>query len=911
MKPQNDPVWYQLANEKVAELLDVKFENGLAADAITPRQEKYGRNKLTPHKRISEFLRFLLQFHQPLLYILLAASIITLLLGEIVDSIVIFAVVFVNAIVGYLQEAKAEKAIEALSQMVTTETNVKRDGKKIRVASEDIVPGDIVFLQSGDKVPADMRLFQVRNLQVDESALTGESVAVEKNSEPVDKDTSLADQKNMAFAGTMVTYGQAEGVVCLTGDHTEIGRIAKLTSGVIDLSTPLTKQIATFSQFLLFVILGLAVITFAVGMLKGNSALDMFMASVALAVGAIPEGLPAAVTITLAIGVSRMAKRRAIIRKLPAVEALGSTTVICSDKTGTLTENQMTVQKIYAGQELYDVTGTGYEPTGEIHLDKAIISIDEKIALKECLLAGLLCNDSQIIKDNKGIRVQGDPTEGALIVAAQKGKLDKKETFHPELPHLDTLPFESEHQYMATLHGAKGGHDHTIYIKGAVEKILDRCANGLNNQGEISSFDKDTVRQTSEELAKNGLRVLALAKRIVPGHHKKIGHEHVADGLIFLGLQAMMDPPRKEAVEAVVQCQAAGIRVKMITGDHVLTATAIARQIGLHNSDSPDRKTFAITGKELQHLSDEELANTVERLSVFARVVPEQKLRLVKALQARGQVVAMTGDGVNDAPALKQANIGIAMGITGTDVAKGAADMLLTDDNFSSIEAAVEEGRCIFDNLTKFIVWTLPTNAGEAVILLIAIFSGMTLPLYPVQLLWINMMTAILLGLMLVFEPKEKNLMQRPPRDPKEPILTHDLLMRIGLVTLLMVCGAYWLFVNAQRAPEVSLEEARTMVVNLIVVVEIFYLFNCRSLTRSIFTTNPFSNLWVIGGSLAMIGAQLLFTYSPLMNRWFKSAPIESNDWLQIIGIALGIFIIVEIEKWIRRHLSTNKRKIV
>lgn len=900
-----DAVWHQLTSPKVAELLGVDLKTGLSPDEIKQRQEKYGFNKLTPQKRINEFMRFLLQFHQPLLYILLAASVITFYLGETVDSLVIFGVVFVNAVVGYLQEAKAEKAIEALAQLVITEATVRRDGKKTRVASEDLVPGDVILLQSGDKVPADLRLFQVRNLQIDESALTGESVAVEKKEGDLQKDTTLGDRSNMAFAGTLVTYGQAAGVVCLTGDQTEIGSIAKLTSEVTNLSTPLTKKIAHFSQLLLYVILGLAVLTFIVGVSRGNSVIEMFMASVALAVGAIPEGLPAAVTITLAIGVSRMARRRAIIRKLPAVETLGSTTVICSDKTGTLTENKMTVQQIYCGNKIYEITGNDYEANGEIRSEEKTVSVASHAALNECLLAGLLCNDSQIVKKNQQVIVHGDPTEGALIVSAQKGGLNDKEVLS-RLPRLDTIPFESEHQYMATLHKNAEGQPHVIYMKGSVEKILARCTRVSIDQGESNELNKDAIREVSEEMARKGLRVLAFAKGMLSNNKNNINHDDVATGLTFLGLQIMMDPPRREAVESVQNCQAAGIQVKMITGDHVLTAMAIARQIGLKGGHDANEKNFAITGKELEGLSDEELINVVDRLAVFARVVPEQKLRLVKALQARGQVVAMTGDGVNDAPALKQADIGVAMGISGTDVAKGAADMLLTDDNFSSIEAAVEEGRCIFDNLTKFIVWTLPTNAGEAMILLIAIFMGLSLPALPVQLLWINMVTAIFLGLMLVFEPKEKYLMQRPPRDPKQAILTFELMMRTGLVVLLMLIGAYWLFWHAQHAQDAILSEARTMVINLIVVVELFYLFNCRSLTQSMFTIGVFSNLWVIGGSIAMIGLQILFTYSPLMNRLFHSAPISLEAWLKITGIAVGIFMIVEFEKWIRFRFERN-----
>ncbi len=892
-------IWHHMKVQSVAETLQADIKIGLLIKQVKERQRVYGLNKLTPSKRMSEWMRFLLQFHQPLLYILLVASAITFYLGEIVDSLVIFGVVFINAIVGYLQEAKAEKAIEALAQMVVTQATVRRNAEKIRVPSEDLVPGDVVLLQSGDKVPADLRLFYVRNLQIDESALTGESVAVEKKEGDLKEDTVLADRSNMAFAGTLVTYGQAEGVVCLTADKTEIGRIATLTSGVADLSTPLTQKIAQFSKLLLYVILCLAVVTFLIGVLRGNSYLDMFMASVALAVGAIPEGLPAAVTITLAIGVSRMAKRRAIIRKLPAVETLGSVTVICSDKTGTLTENQMTVQEIYAGQERFSVTGNGYNSTGQILLGNERPLIESTLALRECLLSGVVCNDSLLVLENQRLIVQGDPTEGALIASAQKGGLDQAELVS-RLTRLDSIPFESEHQYMATLHHSENGHSKTMYIKGAVEKIIERCTDELNHKNELVPFNKGKILQVSEEMAKNGLRVLAFGKRTFSSGQDRISHADAVGGFTFLGLQAMMDPPRQEVIEAIRECKAAGVKVKMITGDHILTAIAIAHQIGLKEKISINQKDSAITGKELEQISDEQLRDIVDDLVVFARVAPEQKLRLVKALQAKGHVVAMTGDGVNDAPALKQSNVGVAMGITGTDVAKGASDMLLTDDNFSSIKAAVEEGRAIFDNLTKFIVWTLPTNLGEAMIILTAIFTGMSLPILPVQLLWINMVTAIFLGLMLVFEPKEKDIMQRSPRDPNQPIMTVELSLRTLLVSFLMLLGAFGMFWHAEHAHDANLAEARTMVVNIIIMVEIFYLFNCRSLTKSIFSIAPFSNPWVIGGSITMILVQLFYTYSPLMNQLFHSAPISLAAWLQIIVVAVAAFLIVELEKILR-----------
>ena len=943
--------WHQLPTEEVVQLLDVNLQTGLAGDEVKRRQEKYGPNKLTAARRTSSLKRFLLQFAQPLMYVLLIASGVTLFLGEYVDSAVIFGVTFVNAIVGFLQESKAEKAIEALSKMVLTEATVRRDGRKQRVNSVELVPGDVVLLQSGDKVPADVRLFHVRSLQVDESALTGESVPVEKHAKLLPLDTVLADRKNLGFAGTLVTYGQAESVVWAIGNQTETGRIARLIHEAADLTTPLTRKIAQFSKLVLWVILGLAALTFAIGVARGGSFAEMFMAAVALAVGAIPEGLPAAVTITLAIGVSRMAKRRAIIRKLSAVEALGSTTVICSDKTGTLTENQMTVQQVFAGGNFYDVTGSGYEPLGEVLEQGQRAALDQHAGLRETLLAGLLNNDSQLVRDGDRLKVEGDPTEAALIVAGQKAGLALADT-HSAHPRLDVIPFESEHQFMATLHSRGEGKARVIYKKGSVERLLERCSHSLRDDGELAPLDAEAVRLAVEQMAAKGLRVLAFARREVAHDHHELHHDHVKEGLTFLGLQGMIDPPRAEAIVSVRKCQEAGIQVKMITGDHVLTARSIAQQLGLKGGSHPRSADFqsavspisnrqsgvgskrvespsvsgletrdtagwkpalqadettgddllAITGRELEKVSEADLPELTERTAVFARVAPEQKLKLVRALQSRGHIVAMTGDGVNDAPALKQADIGVAMGITGTDVAKGAADMLLTDDNFASIEAAVEEGRSVFDNLTKFIIWTLPTNTGEATILLTAIFLGTSLPALPVHLLWVNMMTAILLGLTLVFEPKERDLMLRPPRDPRQPILTFPLFMRTGLVTLIIMAGAFGAFLWEQQVRGKNVVEARTTVINVIVMVECFYLLNCRSLLHSMFAVGLWTNRWVFAGIAAMLGAQLLFTHAPLMNRLFHTAPLDAASWLYITGVGLASYCVVEFEKWVRRR---------
>jgi len=892
---------HQIPAEEAAMLLETDLKRGLSLFEVKRRQKQFGPNTVSEKKGRGPLVRFLLQFHQPLVYILLVAAGVTGFLEEWVDAMVILGVVLVNAVVGFIQESKAEKALESLKKMVTTEATVLRDAKKMRVLSAELVPGDIVFLQSGDRVPADIRLYQVKELQVDESALTGESVPVEKTSVTLAPQTVLADRRNMAYAGTMVTSGQAGGIVIATGDHTEAGRISKLISETESLATPLTRKIAAFSKWLVLVILALAALTFFIGWMRGEPALEMFKAAVALAVGAIPEGLPAALTITLAIGVKRMAKRRAIIRKLPAVETLGSTTVICSDKTGTLTENQMTVQEIWAGGVLYSVTGSGYDPEGQVLYNGREVEAKDAPALSECLTAGILCNDSQLQQEDGRWSVQGDPTEGALIVAARKLGLSE-ETLKTKLPRVDVIPFESERQYMATLHGVTGGQETLIYMKGAVERVLERCSQQISSQGTTEILDRISPLRAAEQMAARGLRVLAFARKPCLDCHLKFGHQDVASDLTFIGLQGMIDPPRAEVIRAVEECKEAGVRVKMITGDHALTASAVAREIGLADSET---QREALTGAQLSELTDQELIEVAERSQVFARVAPEQKLKLVEALQEKGHVVAMTGDGVNDAPALKKADIGIAMGITGTDVAKGTADMILTDDNFATIVAAVEEGRRLFDNLIKFITWTLPTNGGEGLVILAAVLVGAVLPILPVQILWINMTTAVLLGLMLAFEPMEPDVMKRPPRDPKASILSGQLLWRVVLVSAILLTGSFGLFVMEKKLGA-DTAQARTVAVNVFVLVELFYLFNCRSLTRSMWSIGLFSNPWVILGSVSMILAQLFFTYAPFMNTVFHSAPIGLESWGRIMFLAAAGYLIVEMEKGVRRLLLSK-----
>ena len=879
--------WHHLPADEVLDLLDTDIRQGLDIFEIKHRRDRFGLNVLTPKKGKSPFVRFLLQFNNPLVIILLVASLVTAILKDPTDALVIFGVVLINAIIGYVQESRAEQAIAALAKTMTTEAAVIRSGKVVRLAASELVPGDIVQLQAGSRVPGDLRLVVSRDLQVTEAALTGESLPVEKDASLlIAHDAVLAERRNMAYASTLVTYGTATGVVVATGDGSEIGRISQLISSAAELETPLTRKISQFSRVLLVAILGLSALTFGIGVLRGQPIIDTLMAAIALAVGAIPEGLPAAVTVTLAIGVSRMARRRAIIRNLPAVETLGSTTIVCSDKTGTLTLNQMSVQEIRTLGGVYTVSGVGYQPVGQIdgewNCDVAVI---------ETLKAGLLCNDSQLSETEGRWTVQGDPTEGALLVSARKGMLDPDGTAYPA--RLDSIPFDSQHQYMATLHA-----DGRVYIKGAAEVLLDRCSGVLDPTGGVASCASEVFHKALETMASQGLRVLAFARLEKPGA-QKIDFENIT-GLTLLGLQGMMDPPRPEAMEAIRASQQAGITVKMITGDHALTAAAIGRQIGL----CQDGCTAVLTGAELARLSDAELIEQAEKINVFARVAPEQKLRLVEALQARGHVVAMTGDGVNDAPALKQANIGIAMGITGTDVSKEAADMILTDDNFASIEAAVEEGRGVFDNLTKFIAWTLPTNLGEGLVLLAAIVTGVQLPILPIQLLWINMVTAAVLGITLSLEPKEPDLMRRKPRDPKLPILDGVLIWRIVLVSIIILAGAFGLF-EYELLSGGTLAEARTVAVNVIIFVVLFYLFNARSLTLSPLQLGFFSNPWVVGGAFLMVLLQLLYTYAPFMNAIFNSAPLSLAHWLKVLAVGLAAYIIVEIEKWLRRRRGT------
>jgi len=882
--------WHALTASDAARQLGVDRASGLSDAEAASRLAIHGPNRLTETPRMPAWKRLAGQLAQPLVLVLIAAGLITSLLGEWVDASVIFGVVLVNAIIGYWQEAKAEGALAALARSIATPVTVRRDNQRKKLDAGELVPGDVVLLAAGDRVPADLRLFHQRELHADESMLTGESLPVAKDTGALAGETLLAERRNMAYAGATIVAGQGAGLVIATGDATETGRIAGLIASAPTLATPLTRKMAAFSNWLLWAIGGLALLTFGIGLARGETAFDMFMAAVALAVGAIPEGLPAAVTVTLAIGVARMARRRAIIRRLPAVETLGSTTVICSDKTGTLTENAMTVHALYCGGRRLAVDGHGYNPDGEIRHDEMPVASNG--ALRECLVAGALCNDASLAKSGRHWAITGDPTEAALLVVARKGGLDEH-TVHALFPRQDELPFDAGRQYMATAHTSDG--ERIVYVKGALERLLPRCSDQLSAAGQPEAIDRAGIEAVADSLAGQGMRVLLLARRIFAQDSGLTVTD--IEQLTLIGLAGMIDPPRKAAISAIRNCHAAGIRVKMITGDHAATALAIARQIGIA-SDS------ALTGHELALLDDAALALAAHETDIFARVEPEQKLRLVRALQSRGEVVAMTGDGVNDAPALKQADIGIAMGEGGTEVAKEAAAMVLTDDNFASIEAAVEEGRGVWDNLVKFITWTLPTNFGEGLVIVAAIVFGSTLPITPLQILWINMTTAVLLGLTLAFEPIERGIMCRPPRRLATPVLDGALIRRIVLVSLLLLGGSFGLFLRELEQGH-TLAEARTVAVNVFVMVEMLYLFNCRSLTRPFWQVGVFSNPWFWGGLTTMAALQLLLTYWPPLNAIFQTAPIGLDAWGEIFAFAWLCALIVGIEKyWAAFHVK-------
>ncbi len=891
--PDKTPAWHSYSPSQVLEEFKTGHD-GLSQTEAKLRLEQYGANRLKPPKPQSNVIRFLLQFHNVLIYILLAACSMTAFLGHWVDSGVILGVVVINAIIGFVQEGKAEEVLNAIRCMLSLNAIVQRDGQRIQIPADQLVPGDIVVLQSGDKVPADLRLVDCKNLRIEEAALTGESEAVEKSIHAVEAVTAIGDRFCMAYSGTLVVYGQGSGVVVATAQHTEIGRISQMIAQVDKLTSPLLRQMAIFGRWLTLLILLLATGIFVYGLLLHDYPVnEMFMAAISMAIAAIPEGLPAIMTITLALGVQNMARRNAIVRHLPAVEALGAVTVICTDKTGTLTRNEMTVQSVITADDQFQVSGVGYAPTGGFSRDGKEIPITDYLEMLDMFRAGMLCNEASLRQQDGTWSIHGDPTEAALITLAMKATLDPA-IERKTLPRTDVIPFESEHRFMATLHQDHAGNG-LIYVKGAPEEVLAMCSH-QRSRGEDQPIQLDFWHAKIHEASATGQRILAMASRAIQTKQKVLQISDVEAGFTLLGLVGIIDPPREEAIVAVDKCHSAGIRVKMITGDHRITACAIGAKLGIGNGQN------AVTGIELDKMDSAQLHKMAGEIDIFARASPEHKLRLVTALQDNGEIVAMTGDGVNDAPALKRADIGVAMGKNGTEVAKEAAEMVLMDDNFSSITHAVEEGRTVYDNIRKTVVYILPTSGGEAGVLILAIILGMALPITPVQILWINMVTTVTLAISLAFERPESGAMSRPPHDPNAPILSGFLVWRIVFVALLMIGGVFTLYFW-ETVQGASIELARTVVVNVLVMCGIVYLFNCRYLMASVCSRQGLlGNRYVLLAVGLLLILQLLFTYLPVMQQLFGTTALDAAAWVRIIAVSLLLFLIIELEKYLLRR---------
>jgi magnesium-transporting ATPase (P-type) len=894
--------WHAVAVDDVVKRFATDIGKGLEADEAAKRLQKYGPNRLPEGKRRGPFMRFLSQFNNILVYVLLGAGFTKLMLNLWVDAAIIFGVVILNALLGFFQEGKAEKALESIRNMLSAEARMLRGGETRMIAAEQLVPGDIVLLESGDKIPADLRLIDAKNFRTEEAALTGESVPADKSTEAVSANATVGDRECMAFSGTMVVSGRATGVVVATGNETELGRINALLAGVSALETPLLRQIKTFGYAITAVIAVVGALVFAYGKwVKGMDFVELFQAVVGIAVSVIPEGLPAIITITLAIGVQRMAQRNAIIRRLPAVETLGSVSRICSDKTGTLTLMEMMVVSAVTAESAYQVTGDGYAPEGEVKKDG-------KPAGKQSVLdlmgrVSVLCNDAELFEEDGAWKVEGDPTEGALYPFATKLGMDRQ-TEQAASPRIDAIPFESEHKFMATLHKSADGKE-LLLVKGAPEVILDHCDRQQTAGSEARPIDRAYFMSASDKLAGQGERVLALAWLENPAVKSgSLTPRDLPRNLVLLGLIGLLDPPRKEAVEAVHECHGGGIRVTMITGDHKITAAAIAKMLGIG-----DGKT-AITGAEIEEINEAALQEKVRNVDVFARASPEHKLRLVKAIQANKQIVAMTGDGVNDAPALKKADIGVAMGIKGTEVTKEAAGMVLADDNFASITAAVKEGRTVYNNIEKAILFMLPTNVAQALVIMVAIFLGFTMPITAPQVLWVNMVTSVALGLVISFEPHELDVMNRPPRTVDRPILTGFGIWRVVFVGLALLAVTLWAFfwMKSQGASD---QLARTVAVNMITIGQVFYLLNSRYLLDSSLSLRAhLGNKYLPLGIGAVVVLQLLFTYAPPLQRLFDNEAIPLWVWPWLVLGGLAFFLVVEAEKLIIRSSGSLRSAV-
>ena len=888
MTQQPGRAWHAESKEQIWSALNTTAD-GLSGQEAARRLDHYGPNALLPSAVRHPLFRFLAHFNSALIYFLLAASLAATLLGHLVDAGVILAVVLVNAVVGFVQEGKAERALDAIRNMIAPRASVLRDGARTGVAVSVLVPGDVVMLDAGDRVPADLRLIRARALLIDESLLTGESVAVSKDDITVASDAALGDRRNIAFSGSLVAAGQATAVVVGTGTGTEIGRIATLLGSVETLATPLLLQIERFARRFTWIVFAVTVLLFVFAVWVRDFAWpDALIAVVALAVGVIPEGLPAVITITMAIGVRRMAARKAVIRKLPAVETLGATSVICTDKTGTLTRNEMTARRIDTRHHHIMVTGSGYAPEGVLEAaDDDAVAIADALPLLRC---AILCNDASLDQQGRNWIATGDPMEGALISLAHKAGLDAAHV-RSEWPRLDEIPFDAGHRYMASLHRSSTG-ERFAFVKGAPEALFAMAT---------GSLDLDYWGRAIAAAGEQGERVLGFgSKRLGPDQDRLT----VTDltGVDFLGIVGFIDPLRSEAVTAIAECRSAGIAVKMITGDHVATALALGLQLKL--ADNPQ----GITGAELDGLSDADLQLLVQRISVFARTSPEHKLRIVRALQADGAIVAMTGDGVNDAPSLKAADVGVAMGCKGTEAAKEAADIVLLDDNFASIVAAVKEGRTVYDNIRKVIVWTLPTNGGETLAVVLAILIGFQLPMTATQILWANLLLAATLGLPLAFEPPEPGVMSRAPRPAAAPLLSIALVWRVLLTSVLLAATLLGVFFYAIDGGA-DIAKARTMVVNAVMISGIVHLFNVRFTHMTSLTwRGALGTPAVLMAVAAVVAAQMLFTYAPFMNALFESRPLALRDWAVLVGVGAAIFFVMECEKLLKRRPAFPSR---
>lgn len=894
MTHQNtDKAWYQLEAEEVVKRLNTS-KQGLAISQVDDLLEEYGKNTLPEKKSKHPLLRFLAHFNDTLIYILLVAAVITFIMGHWVDTVVILGVTVINALIGFIQENSAEQSLKSIQGMLSNTAAVIRGGVVQEIDAIELVPGDIVSLKPGVKIPADLRLVDVHNLQVEEAILTGESIAITKQADLIVEESLLGDQLNMAFSGTTVSAGTAIGVVVATGSHTQLGLINRMMDETTSLRTPLLQQMDQLARNILYAIVGLIVILFVFGYFLHDTSLgELLIALISLAVAAVPEGLPAIISIILSIGVQNMARKKAIIRKIPTVETLGAMTVICSDKTGTLTMNEMVVENIILADAEYQVTGNGYEPVGDIFNEASLQQVDlnQDILLSRFLQAALLCNDSELNQDSHGQwHIIGGPTEAALKVLAIKSGIQVEDE------RISKIPFDSLYKYMSTCNQI--GDKTFIFLTGAPDVLFKLCDKQLTAQG-IETFNQDYWDNEIAMYARRGLRMLGVAYKEQAEPVVKLEHSHVQEGMVFLGIAGIMDPPRSEAIEAIKQCQSAGIKVKMITGDHPETAMAIGSMLNIGNGKD------VITGQELEQMDDQALIPIAKQYDVFARTSPEHKLRLVRALQASHEIVGMTGDGVNDAPALKQAEVGIAMGIKGTTVTKEAADMVLADDNFATIANAVKEGRRVYDNLKKTTYFILPSNLAQGLIVVIAIILGMGIPLTPLQILWMNMATSITLSFGLAAELAEPNVMSRPPRNAKASILDGYAIWRIIFVGILLATSAFILeSYLASKYDNVNL--VRTIILQTLVAGQWVYMFNCRFQTKFPFDKTIFQNKWLWGSTGALIVLQLAITYLPFMNRIFSTEPLPLLYWGIILLLSVVIFIIIELEKFIMSRLKSR-----